>query len=145
MPPALPPAMLDRLTDRLALFAAALWWGGLTVVSFIVVPQLFQLLPTRALAGPTAAHMFASQVWVSLLCGLALLLCLRGQQAQAAAKTTLGLVALGMLLALVQQYGIAPRILTRSNPPLWHGLGTALVVLQWLCVAAVLWRVGGRR
>jgi len=55
-------------------YAAALWWGSLAAVGFLVVPLLFAHLPTPALAGATAARLFAAQTWVSLVCGAVLLI-----------------------------------------------------------------------
>jgi len=54
-------------------------------------------------------------------------------------------VIAGLLLALLQQYGVAPRILARQNLRLWHGAGIAMYALQWLCALAVLWRMAARR
>jgi len=59
----------------------------------------------------------------------------------------LKLVVAGLLLALVVEFGIAPRIVSAraegGNLKLWHGLGTALYVLQWLCAGLALWRLTG--
>jgi hypothetical protein len=54
-------------------------------------------------------------------------------------------VIAGLLLALLQQYVVAPRILARQNLRLWHGAGSAMYALQWLCALAVLWRSAARR
>lgn len=45
----------------------------------------------------------------------------------------------GLLLALLQQYGVAPRIVARQNLRLWHGAGSAMYLIQWLCALRVLW------
>ena len=47
-------------------------------------------------------------------------------------------VVAGLLLALLQQYGVAPRIVARENLRLWHSVGTLMYVLQSLCAAVVL-------
>ena len=62
------------MLDRLPLFAAALWWGSLSTIGFLAVPLLFAHLPTPALAGNTAARLFAAQTWITLACGLVLLI-----------------------------------------------------------------------
>ena len=36
---------------------------------------------------------------------------------------------------------IAALEVARVNLPLWHGTGTAMFALQWLCAAIVLWRL----
>ena len=51
----------------------------------------------------------------------------------------------GMLLALLVQYGVSPKIVARENLKLWHSVGTGMYALQWLCAAVVLWRVVGAR
>ena len=137
------------MTERLALFAAALWWGTLSAVIGFVVPLLFRLLPSKPLAGHAAAGLFTAQAWVSLACGGVLLLALKGRAGQGGAaspaRSTLLIVMAGMLLALLIEFAVAPRIVARVNLPLWHGTGTAMFALQWLCAAVVLWRLGGER
>lgn len=130
------------LPDRLALFAAALWWGSLSVVGFVVVPMLFAHLPTPAVAGQMAARLFSMQSWLSLLCGLLLLTLLKRRGAERT-RATLFVVMAGLLLALLLEYAVAPRILSRENLRLWHGIGTAIYSLQWLCAGVVLWRQAG--
>ena len=51
------------------------------------------------------------------------------------------LVISGLLLALLSDLGVAPRILARENLKLWHGVGSAMYALQWLCAGVVLWKV----
>ena len=54
-------------------------------------------------------------------------------------------IIVGLLLALLQQYGVAPRIVARQNLKLWHGVGTVMYAGQWLCAAATLWKVAKQR
>ena len=61
------------------------------------------------------------------------------------AKAVIGFVIGGMLLALLLQYGVSPKIVARENLKLWHSLGTLMYALQWLCAAVVLWRVSARQ
>lgn len=122
--------------QRLELFVAALWWGSLTTLGFGVVPLLFARLGSPAQAGQMAAQLFSAQTWVSVVCGLLLLMALRRRnQAQG-----LGWILAGMLLALLVELAVAPRIVARENLALWHSLGTAMYALQWLCAGACLWR-----
>ena len=143
------------LRQRLSLFLAALWWGGITALSFLAVPLLFASLGSPAVAGPVAARIFSLQCWAGLLIGVALLLLLRGTQAPggderpviaAEALTTMGFVLLAMLLALLQEFGVAQKIVTArasgGDLRFWHGVGSAMVLGQWLCAGAVLWRLG---
>ena len=127
-----------------ALWASALWWGSLTAVGFGVVPMLFANLPSPAMAGAMAAKLFSALTWVALACGLILLLVLRSNKALA--QTNQGRVAtffivIGMLLALLVEFAVAPRIVARENLAVWHSLGTLMYVLQWGCAAATLIKV----
>ncbi len=129
---------------RLPVFAAALWWGSLTTTGFVVVPLLFAQLATPALAGQTAARLFSAQTWMTLGCGAALLIASRrpGEPARMDwAGGALVFVLSGVLLSLFVEFAVAPRIVSRENLQLWHGVGTAMYVVQWLCAAVVLWRV----
>jgi len=58
---------------------------------------------------------------------------------------TMGLVLLAMLLAMVQEFGVAHKIVTArasgGNLALWHGIGSLMVLGQWLCAGGVLWRL----
>lgn len=132
--------------DRIALMLAALWWGGITALSFAAVPLLFARLGSPAVAGPVAAQLFSLQCWAGIVIGAALLALLKqGALPEPRRFATLGIVCLALLLALVQEFGVAPRIVSArasgGNLPLWHGIGSALVLAQWVCSGAVLWRL----
>ena len=132
------------MKGRVAAFAAALWWGSLTAVGFMVVPLLFKFLPTPAMAGHMAAKLFTAQTWVSVACGIVLLLVSRSNRPSALsgrAQAALVFIVLGMLLALLIEFAVAPRIVARENLRLWHGAGSVMYAVQWLCAAAVLWRI----
>ena len=45
----------------------------------------------------------------------------------------------GVLLALLSQFAVAPRIVARQDLRLWHSVGSVLYLLQWICAAVVLW------
>ena len=129
---------------RLPLLAAALWWGSLTAIGFLAVPLLFAHAPTPAQAGQLAARLFTGQAWLSLACGALVLLSARDEDGVPrldAANGALPYVIGGMLLALLLEFGVAPRIVARQNLALWHGLGTAMYAVQWLCALAVLWKL----
>ncbi|HMN91890.1 MAG TPA: DUF4149 domain-containing protein [Hydrogenophaga sp.] len=151
--------------QRLALFLAALWWGGISALSFLAVPTLFASLGGPSVGGPVAAQLFSYQSYAGLLIGLALLIILRRDRSRAQFRlpddsvdaagadlmqmqqslATMGFVLLGMLLAMVQEFGVAHQIITAratgGDLRLWHGLGTLLVLGQWLCAGSVLWRL----
>ncbi len=143
------------MRQRLPVFVAALWWGSLTALGFMVVPLLFARLETPAIAGRMAAQLFTAQTWLSMGCGLLLLMVLQRrsrsdfEQKQAVApvdkaQSALLFIVFGMLLALLVEFAVAPRILAREQLRLWHGIGTAMYVLQWLASAIVLWKVADR-
>ena len=129
---------------------AALWWGGLSALAFVAVPMLFSTLGSPAMAGPVAARVFTALAWATLLIGMVLLVLLRqprpGENLPSPeAMTLIGVVLFAMLLALLQEFVVAQRIVTArasgGNLRLWHGLGSALVVGQWVCSGWVLWRL----
>lgn len=126
------------------IFAAALWWGSLTATGFVMVPLLFAHLPTPALAGQTAARLFAAQTWIAVGCGLLLLFSSRSAHESARmdwARGALIFVVAGVLLALLGEFAVAPRIMSRVNLKLWHSVGSAMYVVQWACAGVVLWKV----
>ncbi|HQQ70734.1 MAG TPA: DUF4149 domain-containing protein [Alicycliphilus sp.] len=133
--------------DRLPVLAAALWWGSLSVMGFVAVPLLFAHLPTPAMAGNMAARLFEAQTYISIACGACLLVFSKRKHADVEeqwARTAMVFIIAGLLLALVQQYGVAPRIVARQNLRLWHGAGSVMYGLQWLCALVVLWRTARR-
>ena len=56
----------------------------------------------------------------------------------------MGWVVLAMILALLQEFGVAQRIVTArasgGDLRLWHGLGSLMVLGQWVCAGVLLWR-----
>jgi hypothetical protein len=144
--------------QRLSILMAALWWGGITGLSFLAVPTLFAKLGSPAVAGPVAAQLFSFQCWIGLVLGTALMLVLRRQRASLfgdpsprarqdlrALLLTMALVVLAVLLAMTQEFGVARRIVTAratgGDLRLWHSLGSMMVLGQWLCAGAALWRL----
>ncbi len=135
------------MRQRLPVFLAALWWGSLSTLGFMVVPMLFAALPTPAMAGGMAAKLFTAQTWLSMACTLILLMLSRSKQGlvligQAQVATIF--VAFGFLAAVLVEFAISPHIVARENLKLWHGLGSALYLLQWLAAGATLWKVSAQ-
>ena len=96
------------------------------------------------MAGTMAAHLFSAQAWVSCACaGVLLLMNVRKPDALAFASEQqkiawLPLLAgLGLLCAVLAEWVVAPRIVAREDLQLWHRLGSAMYLLQWLCAVAV--------
>jgi hypothetical protein len=129
---------------RLTLLAAALWWGSLSVIGFLAVPLLFRNAPSASVAGLLAGKLFAGQAWLSLACGIVVLMGARDQDGTATmgwARGAVVFVLAGMLAALLQEFAVAPRIIARQDLQVWHSVGTALYAVQWACALVVLWKV----
>ena len=129
---------------HLPVWLAALWWGSLTTLGFFVVPMLFAHLPTPAMAGNMAAKLFSAQTYVSAACDLLILLTFGSKRPlvpENTAQSATLFVVTGVLLALLVEFGVAPRIVARENLALWHGLGSAMYLMQWLCAAEVFWKL----
>ena len=144
---------MPALQARAAVFLAALWWGSLSGLGFVVVPLLFKHLGSPAEAGAMAAKLFSAQTWLSVACTMLLLLILNRKDALPAEsntelrKVTAWAVA-GLLLALLVEFGVAAQIVNArasgGNLRLWHGLGSAMYLGQWICAGLALWRLSSR-
>lgn len=133
------------MKDRIALMLAAFWWGSLTTVGFLVVPMLFAKLGNPSVAGNFAGQLFEAQSWVAIGCGLILLIHWRtkgDEGIKGPVLTAIFLILAALLLALLQQYAVAPHILARDNLKLWHTVGSGMYLVQWLCTGVLLWRMG---
>jgi Domain of unknown function (DUF4149) len=136
---------------RFDLMLAALWWGSLAGLGFMVVPLLFMHLPSPAAAGAMAAKLFTAQTWLSMACAMLLLLVSNRKDALAQvlpAQPAIKFIVSGLLLAVLVEFGVAPRIVSAradgGNLKLWHGLGSAMYLGQWLCAGWALWRLGAQ-
>jgi len=136
------------MKPRISMLLAALWWGSLSGLGFMVVPLLFVHLPSPAAAGAMAAKLFTAQSWLSIACTFFLLLFLKGKEASALAppaQAAMKYVVAGLLLAVLVEFGVSPRIVSAradgGNLKLWHGLGTAMYVAQWMAAGWTLWRL----
>ena len=134
------------MRQRFGLMMASLWWGSLTGLGFVVVPMLFTSMASPAAAGAVAAKLFTAQAWLGIGCTMLMLMAFNQKdiatpnvQVQAAIK----FIVAGLLLTLLVEFGIAPRIISArgdgSSLKLWHGLGSALYLGQWLCAGTSLW------
>lgn len=111
-----------------------------------------------------AARLFEVQTWVSVSCGLVLLLILRPKRVENALKTentvkkdenmpvsgvfiayaAIIFIALGMLMSLLVAFGVSPRIVARENLMLWHAVGSLMYLAQWVCAGIVLWKLSSQ-
>lgn len=136
---------------RMALMVAALWWGSLTALGFVVVPMLFTHLGSPAAAGAMAAKLFTAQTWLSIVCTMLLLMILNPNRAIAQVSTAsvaIKLIVGGLLLTVLVEFGVSPRILnaraTGGDLRVWHGVGSAMYFCQWLCAGLTLWFLTAR-
>jgi hypothetical protein len=137
---------------RFGLMLAALWWGSLTGLGFVVVPLLFMHLPSPAAAGAMAAKLFTAQTWLGMACAMLLLLISNKKDTLAEvlpAQPAIKFIVTGLLLAVLVEFGVAPRIVNArvdgGNLKLWHGLGSAMYLAQWLCAGFALWQLSLRK
>jgi len=128
------------LARSAALWLAAAWAFSLTTLGFFVVPMLFIYLPSPALAGAMAGHLFQAQTGVSCGCALLLLVCAWRESADARTKRWVAVVLLGLVCALAAEFWVSPHIIARDNLAFWHRLGSGLYLLQWLCAVVVFHR-----
>jgi Domain of unknown function (DUF4149) len=134
------------MKHRIAIMLAALWWGSLTALGFVVVPMLFAHLGNPAVAGSMAARLFTAQTWLGIACAMLLLLMSNKKapsERAVIARTAIKLVVAGLLLAVLVEFGVAPRIVSAraegGNLKFWHALGSLMYLGQWLCAGLSLW------
>jgi hypothetical protein len=135
-------SVTSNLKLNLPLWLAALWWGSLTTLGFFVVPMLFIHLPTPAVAGAMAAKLFGVQTYLSAVCSGLMLILLKlslnsSSNVISQAKAAIYFIAAGLILCLLSEFAIAPRIVEKENLRFWHSLGSAAYFLQWLCAGMV--------
>ena len=133
---------------RFVVLLSALWWGSLSGLGFIVVPMLFMHLASPAEAGAMAAKLFTAQTWLSVACAMVLLMLLNKRddvEVVPESRNAMAWVVAGMLLAFLVEFGVAAQIVsahsTGGNLRLWHGLGSAMYLGQWLSTSCLLWRL----
>ena len=133
---------------RFGLMLAALWWGSLTALGFVVVPILFTHLPSPAAAGQLAAKLFTAQAWLSIACAMFLMLIYNQKEIEnqdIRAQAAIKFIVTGLLLVVLVEFGLSPRIVSAradgGNLRMLHGLGSAMYFGQWLCAGFALWRL----
>ena len=133
---------------RFGLMLAALWWGSLTALGFVIVPMLFSHLPSPAAAGQLAAKLFTAQAWLSIACAMFLMLIYNQKEIEnqdMRAQSAIKFIVTGLLLVVLVEFGLSPRIVSAradgGNLRMLHGLGSAMYFGQWLCAGFALWRL----
>ena len=125
---------------------AALWWGSLTALGFVVVPMLFTYLASPAMAGAMAAKLFTAQTWLSIACTMFLLLVFNKKEATDQSireQQAIKFIVTGLLLTVLVEFAVAPNIInakaTGGDLKFWHAFGSAMYLGQWLCAGMSLW------
>jgi cytochrome bd-type quinol oxidase subunit 2 len=109
----------------------------------VAVPVLQAHLSSPTQAAAACAALLAAQTWISIACCALLLVVSKRKYAErqeAWAQAVMVFVLGGLLLALVAQYGMAPRVAARQGA-VWQYAAVAMQVLQWLCALCTLWKV----
>lgn len=145
---------MNRIAEALQSIAATLWAGGLWVTGFVVAPVLFARLEDRALAGLIAGKLFSLMAWIGIACALYLIIFrLARHGGMAFRQGLLWVVLLMLLLACAGEFGVQPVMaalkaealpqqvmesLLRDRFATWHGVASALYVLQCLLAVALV-------
>ena len=97
------------------LLSLVLWIGGLVFFA-VMAPTAFHLLPTRLLAGTLVGNLLSKLHWIGIISGLVYLISsmlysyLNNGTAHVFAMRHV-LICLMLMLTLVSQFGITPRML----------------------------------
>lgn len=143
---------------RLRRLTACLWAGSIWTVGYLVAPTLFATLADRVLAGTVAASMFRSAAWLSLVCGVLLLVLLVTGVAslEAARRRSLLKIACAMLLCtLVMHFGLQPLMAAlregssagvmaaaaRTRFGILHGVSSLIYLIQSVLAGWLLWKL----
>ncbi|MFM8466466.1 MAG: DUF4149 domain-containing protein [Oxalobacteraceae bacterium] len=133
-----------------------LWAGSLWTVGYLAAPLFFITLQDRMLAGTIAGTLFRAEAWLSLACGLLLLVIFRADPYLPSRKSCTRLV-IGMLLCvLVGYFGLQPFMaeirasaaltggvmdeVMRARFGLLHGVASGIYLIHSLLAVALVWR-----
>lgn len=155
---------MRRLADALFWLSLTLWVGGLWSIGYLVAPTLFSTLADRQTAGAIAGRLFALIGWIGIGCaGYLLLHQLLLWRAAVLRRGFFWLALLLLLLTLAGQFGVQPLIaqlkaemlagvareaangvadaaelMLKDRFATWHGVASALYLLQSLLGAALV-------
>jgi hypothetical protein len=138
--------MLARGLSRLRLLLVTIWAGSLWTVGYLVAPVLFASLPDRSLAGSIAGMLFRAQAWLSLACGLLLLLLVWLDKSLSPKRTPIILMIAMLACVLVGYFALQPFMAEvraaaannggvmddamRSRFGMLHGIASVIYLLQ---------------
>lgn len=149
--------MWVKALPRLRTLVVTLWAGSLWTVGYLVAPVLFATLPDRSLAGSIAGSLFRAQAWLSLACGLLLLLLVWLNKTADIKRTTSVLIVAMLVCVLVGYFGLQPFMAEiraiaashggemdealRSRFGLLHGVASIIYLVQSLLAAVLVARI----
>ena len=99
---------LWRLLPAARLLVTTLWVGSLWTVGYLVAPVLFSTLSDRVLAGTIAGSIFRIEAWLSVGCGLVLLVMVAFDDASRERRSLLRLIVVMLLCVVVGYFGLQP-------------------------------------
>ena len=138
--------MLARVSSQLRILLVTLWAGSLWTVGYLAAPVLFASLPDRSLAGSIAGMLFRAQAWLSLACGLLLLLMLWLDKSWSSKRTSVILVIAMLACVSIGYFALQPFMAEiraaaannggimdeamRSRFGMLHGVASVIYLLQ---------------
>ena len=141
---------------RIQLLIVTFWVGSLWTVGYVVAPLLFATLDDRVLAGTLAGRLFRVEAWITIVCGLVLLVLVRyvNRENESAPRTHVVAIIIGMLICtLIGYFGLQPWMasLREASGPagvmegsdrrtfgILHGLSSAMYMIQSLLGASLI-------
>lgn len=96
---------------RARILIATLWVGSLWTIAYPVAPTLFSSLADQTMAGAIAGRLFRIEAWLSVFCGLTLLILVRFQAKDKGSddrKRLLWLVGGMLLCVLIGYFSLQP-------------------------------------
>ena len=146
-------AFAASLLPRARLLLITAWAGSLWTVGYLVAPMLFTTLSDRVLAGTIAGSLFRAQAWVSVVCGVVLLILFARARELACRDSSLRLVAAMLCCVAVGYFGLQPLMASlreaagpggvmegaaRTQFGLLHGAASLIYLLQSVLAAALV-------
>lgn len=146
--------------QRLILLVATFWVGSLWTIGYVAAPTLFATLADRVLAGTIAGSLFRVEAWISLACGVILLLSMLRPPAarRGSRKRVLQLVAAMLVCTLIGYFGLQPFMAAIRQASaiaggmngdaklqfgILHGAASAIYLVQSLLGVWLVCKLGG--
>jgi hypothetical protein len=148
------------LVKRIKVLLATILAGSLWTVGYLVVPILFGTLEDKVLAGTIAGNLFQAEAWLSLVCGLVLvLLCkLTADKLWAKEHKVVLLLIVSMLactlvgyfvlhpymvdLRVVMREAVGPALTAaKTRFGLMHGFSSVMYLLESLLAVALILKI----